>query len=203
MTALGELDLQEAAQQAKGNWRRFDSFCWHRACDLDDADDWCIVYTHHRDSGLLDQSNGAAIAEALETFISADTDNPDVIAEHHHHWAVGWIDGYAIRVYRDDHITEAFQCWHELAEKKADYPVLDEEEYSRREYEATLENITDAAWRLKHEYDLPDGWEGEVFSWFWDHSQRAVENTDDQGGYPEQHELEEAFQALGYLRVDG
>jgi hypothetical protein len=112
------------------------------------------------------------------------------------------VDGFSIRVYRDGQITDAFRTYHDLADRLADYPVLDEEDYSRREYEATLENITDAAWRVKREYDLPDGWEGEVFSWFWEHRQSAVENRDDQGGYPEEGDLRDAFDALGFERVE-
>jgi hypothetical protein len=54
VTQLGGMDLDEAARQAAGNWRTFESFCWHRGRELDDADDWAIFYTHHRDSGLLD-----------------------------------------------------------------------------------------------------------------------------------------------------
>ena len=49
---------------------------------------------------------------------------------------------------------------------------------------------------------LPEGWESEVFSWFWDHRQSAVENRDDQGGYPEEDDLRAAFDALGYERVE-
>lgn len=93
--------------------------------------------------------------------------------------------------------------YHELAERLADYPILDETDYSNREYEATLANIADAAWRLKHDYNLPDDWASEVCSWFWDHNQRAVENrSEDQGGYPSEGDLEEAFDALGYARVE-
>jgi hypothetical protein len=123
------------------------------------------------------------------------------VFESHSHWLVGHIDGFSVRVFRDGEITEAFRTYHELAERLADYPLLDEEDYSRREYEATVENIADAAWRLKREYDLPVGWEGEVFSWFWQHNQCAVENVDDQGGYPSEDALEDAFDALGYARV--
>jgi hypothetical protein len=82
------------------------------------------------------------------------------------------------------------------------YPVLEEEDYSNREYEATLENIGDAAWRLKGDYDLPDGWESQVFSWLWDHEQRELENRDDQGGYPGEDALRRAFDALGFPRID-
>lgn len=200
MSSIGTMELEEAAKQAAGNWRKFESFGWHRASDLDDADDWAILYTHNRDSGLLDQSNADAIHKALEPF--TDGDDPNAVAERHHHWACGWIDGFAIRVFRDGQITEAFKAYHDTAERLADYPVLDEEDYSRREYDATLENIADAARSLKHEYDLPEGWEGEVFSWCWSHNQRAVENRDDHGGYPSEDDLQAAFDAIGYARVE-
>lgn len=78
------------------------------------------------------------------------------------------------------------------------YPILDEVDNSRWQHEATLENITDAAWRVKHEYELPNDWESEVFSWFWNHRQRAVENRADQGSYPEEQDLRDAFDTLGY-----
>lgn len=193
---LGELTLEEAAKQAAGNWRKFHCFRWDRSRDLDDADQWCIVYSHNRDSGLLDQSNAEAIDKAMEPFTEGD--DPDVMAEHHHHWACGWIDGWAIRVYRDGQITKAFKAYHALAERLANYPILEEEDYSRREFEATLANLSDAAWKVKHDFDLPEGWEGEVFSWFWENDQSAVENRDDQGGYPNEDQLRAAFQALGY-----
>jgi hypothetical protein len=196
VTHLGEMELDEAARRAAGNWRTFDSFSWHRGWELDDADDWAIFYTHNRDSDLLAQSNAAAIAEALEPF--TDATDPDVVFESHSHWAVGHVDGMSIRVYRDGETTDAFRRWHELAERLAEYPVLNDEDYSRRENEATLENIADAAWRLKKEFSLPDGWEGDVFSWFCENSERAVENRDDRGGYPSEDELLAAFQALGY-----
>ena len=101
-----------------------------------------------------------------------ETDDPDVVMESHGHWAVGHVDGF-IRVFRDGEITEAFKAYHELSEQLADYPILDEEDYSERELEATLENINDAAWRVKDEYKLPEGWESEVYSWLSDHRQGA------------------------------
>jgi hypothetical protein len=146
MTTLGEMELEDAAKKAAGNWQTFQSFCWHRACDVDSAKDWAIVYSHHRDSGLLDQSNSAAIAEALEPF--CECSDPDVIPEYHHHWAVGWIDGFAIRVFCHGEITEAFRTYHEITQRLAACPVLDEGDYSRREYESTLENIESYGWRL-------------------------------------------------------
>ena len=68
---LGTLDLDEAAKKAAGNWQHFDSFIWFRDRDLEDSENWSVIYTHHRDSTLLDQSNAAVIAEALEALIRA------------------------------------------------------------------------------------------------------------------------------------
>jgi hypothetical protein len=131
-----------------------------------------------------------------------DAEDADVVMESHSHWAVGHVDGFSIRVYRESAITEAFRTYHDLMEQLDGYPILDEEDYSERELEATLENIGDAAWRLKHEYALPDGWEGDVHSWLSDHRQGAIENRDDQGGYPEENDLRAAFDALAYEHVE-
>lgn len=194
---LGTLDITEAAHEAAGNWIRFNSFVWFRDKELEDADRWGIFYTHHRDSGLLDQSNASVIAKAMAPF--ADGDDPDVVFESHSHWAVGHVDGFSLRVFNaNGEITEAFQRYHELAQAMDDYPILDESDYSERELESTLENIADAAWRLKKQFDLPEGWESDVYSWLSDHRPGEIENKDDQGGYPSEESLRDAFHALGY-----
>jgi hypothetical protein len=113
----------------------------------------------------------------------------------------GHVNGFSIRVYRTGEVTEAFKAYHELKERLTDYPVLDEEDYSNREVEATLGNIKDTVWRLKNEYDLPEGWEGEVYGWLSENSPGAIENRDDQGGCPSEEELREAFEAIGYGKV--
>jgi hypothetical protein len=200
MIATLELDLKEAAKELIGNWMQFDCFSWGRSNEVEDAEQFCIVYTNNRDSGLLDQSNAAAIQEAMKPFL--DQEPCDVMEEHHNHWACGWADGYAIRVYRDGKITDGFRTWHNLQSRLNEYPLLDEEKYSSREYEATLENITDAAWRVGRDYDLPEGWESNVFSWLWDHECSEVENTDDSGGYPSEESIRRAFDALGYERTE-
>jgi hypothetical protein len=191
---------EDAAKQAAGNWKSWTCFVWFRESDIADPDNWSIVYTHNRDSGLLDQSNAEQIAKALEPFTSGH--DPDVVMESHSHWAVGHVDGFSIRVYRDGEITDAFRVYHDLCERLDAYPILDEEDYSRRESEATLDNIGDAAWRLKHEFHLPDGWEGDAYSWLSDNRPSSVENRDDQGGYPEAADLRASFDALGYERVE-
>lgn len=196
---LGELTPEDSAREAAGNWQHFDSFCWHRGHDLPDAEQWCLIHTRNRDSGLLDQSNAAAIEKALEHFTRGR--NPDVVPEHHHHWACGWVDGFSIRVYRGHRITRAFKAYHELTERLANYPLLDESDYSTREYDATISNLTDAAWRLKREYDLPQGWESAAYGWLASNDDSAIESSDDRGGYPSEEQLGAAFDALGYQQM--
>ena len=193
MKDLGELSLADAAKQAAGNWKHFQCFVWWRK--LNRPDDWAIIYTHHRDSGLLDVSNASVIDKALAPH------GGDVLEEDHFHWAVGWIKGYSIRVYRRGRITKAFRTYHELAQRMADYPILDEMDYSERELEATFDNIADSAWRLEPLYDLPEGWIGNVYHWLADNDCSAIESADDQGGYPDEDQLRTAFDALGYRQT--
>ena len=192
------MTLEDAAKRAAGNWRKFGCFCWHRERELADPDNWAIFYTHHRDSDLLDQSNAAVIQKTLERFTEGD--DPDVVFESHSHWAVGHIDGFSVRVFHNCEMTEAFRAYHELQERLDEYPVLDEDDYSNREFEATLENIRNVAWRLKNAYALTDGWEIELYLWLSENNPRAIENRDDQGGCPSEEELEAAFDSLGFLK---
>jgi hypothetical protein len=187
------LNVQEMARDAAGNHERFDSFSWHSPPD--DAENWTIVYVRSRDSGLLEQSNSDAIEKELQPFIDAG----DVLPEHHGHWAVGWVDGFAIRVWDDDgEVTEAFQAWCYLQERLGTYPVLDETDYSNREYDATLENIESEGQRHIRD-DAPDDWPSRVFSWLWDHAQRELENRDDQGASPSWEAVREALIELDFL----
>jgi hypothetical protein len=188
-------DVEGAAIEAAGNHRKFTSFGWY---ERPDDDLWTIAYTHNRDSRLLDESNAEAIDKEMEPFLESG----DVVAESHGHWACGWVAGYSIRVYRaDGTITDAFRKWCEIQEKLEDYPVLDEEAYSAKEHEATLENIASVGRRYLNGEE-PEDWECQVFSWFWDNNQRAVENRDDQGGYPDDDDMKDALADLGWLDDD-
>ena len=102
-------------------------FVWDRERDLDDPDNWAIVYTP-TGTRVSRPDNADAIAEAMGPFTEGD--DPDVVFGVHDHWAVGHVDGFSIRVYRCGEITEAFKTYHDLAEQLADYPILDEEDYS-------------------------------------------------------------------------
>jgi hypothetical protein len=138
-----------------GNWRGFDSFCWHSRPE--DGEEFAIVYTNSKGSELIEQSNAAIIAAALEPF----EESGDVIPECHNHWACGWIEGFAIRVSRDGELTAAAKTWIELSKRIADYPVLDEDDYYKREHDAQ-----DEAWenwaRSEFESAIEKGFEVEL-----------------------------------------
>ncbi|CAE7889620.1 traC [Symbiodinium microadriaticum] len=183
-----------------GNWKRFECFVWYRD-DIEDAENWSIIYTHHRDSGLLDQSNASVIETALEPFTEGD--DPDVVMESHNHWAVGHIDGFSIRVFHDGQITDAFRKYHELAESMSNYPILDEEDYSNREIEATWENLPLAAIGIKDDFELPSDWAEQVYQWLSDNRCNALESRDDQGGWPDEDDFRAAFDSLGHEEIEG
>lgn len=180
-----------------GNWKKFDCFVWHRRGEVADPDEWGIIYTSGRDSGLLTRSNEAEIAKILDPFTEGD--DPDLVAESHFHWACGHLNGYSIRVYHDGELTPVFLAYISLAERCERYPILNEDDYSQREYDATITNIREAGLGYEDDYNLPDDWAAEVYGWLSDNDGGAIENTDDQGGYPDDDELLAAFAGLGYL----
>lgn len=186
--------IEESAEQSAGNWREWECFAWWREDELESPNDWMIHYTRNRDSRLLDLSNAEQIRQALEKYTEGD--EPDVVEESHTHWAVGHVDGFSLRVFNNGEITEAFRTLYDLMERLEEYPILDESDYSERETEATAENIIDAAWRLKDEYELPEDWHWEVYSWLSENNCGEIENTDDQGGYPSEDALREAMDEL-------
>ncbi len=182
-------DLETAAKEAAGNWKKFRSFAWH--AEPEDGDKWCIVITTNRDDCLLGKSNHDAIKKSLEPF-------DDAREVEFAHWGNGWVAGFVVRVYdADGKVTSEFTELHRIACSLASYGCLDEEDVSNREYAATLANIgsegyalTDASW--------PEGWETKVFSWLWDNDQESVAPVDGGGGYPSREAIRAAVEALGW-----
>ena len=189
-------DVEGAAKALAGNWRGFDCFAWSRGYEIQDADQWMIWYTSSRDAGLLEQSNEQAINDRLRPF--SEGDDPDVVFERHSHWAVGYLDGFSIRVYQPDgSITPAFEEFCRIKEALEGYPVLDSENYGEMELQATLDNYRSEMWREKN---LPESWESEVYSYFSDNCMdEYIENRDDRGGWAPREKIVGALQALGLL----
>lgn len=192
-TIIDWSDVEAAAREMANNHARFDSFAWWG--EPEDGANWTVVYTHNRDSGLIDLSNAAVIEEEMGKF-------EDVISQRHNHWACGWVDGLVIRVYDDEGaVTDAFRRYCELMNKLEDYPVLDEEDYSRREHEAGLEYIADIGKRWVKD-GAPDGWASEVFSWLWENDPGECENRDGTGPAPSDDAIRDALLDLDMLDPD-
>lgn len=193
--------IEDYAKQLRGNWQKFQCFVWFGERDVPDPENWTIVYTSNRDSGLIDQSNSAAIAKALEPFF--EDEREDISEQSHSHWAVGYVDGYAIRVHplnkegvpTTSEYTPAFQKYCELLISLENYPILNEDDYSQRETEATIRNIMDIGRNLikdgAHEF-----WAYDVYRKLPD---TEIENVDDQGGWPSEEAVARALKDLNLL----
>lgn len=193
---------EDMAKEAEGNWKKFQSFGWSRDSKPADAERWAIVYTHNRDSGLAALSNASVIDAKMSEFCTGE-DGADCQAESHNHWACGWVDGYAIKVRGDGgELTPAWLAWCELQCALADYPLLDDSDYSDRQYEAAIEAIGIEGRRMVRD-DAPEDWESEVYSWLSENEPSELEDDgQDQGAYPSTDSVREALEFLGYLDSD-
>ena len=183
-------------EQFRDNWTRRSCFVWFH--QPDDAEEFGLRILSHRDSGLIDQSNSAIIRKRLLPFVKSG----DVIFFDCGHWAVGTTHEVAVRVYKSG-TTETTAAFDELArivEELDGYPILDESDYSSREYEAAMEGI-----RLSilgtdlYEQTLPEGWAYKVFGWLDDNEPNELENRDDQGAFPSSDTVRSALLDLGLI----
>ncbi len=225
-------DVEAAAKEAAGNHLKFRDFSWHIKLP-DDAENWVVVYSSNRDSGLLERSNADAIEALLEPFLE-DDDCDDISHLSHNHWACGHVDGYFMRVYRQEAILECYGCgcttnddgkclncggtslnhegttkeitpvfkkWCEIQEQLADYPVLDESDYSQKEYDATLDWIKSECRKFVIN-GAPEEWECKVYSWLSDNTDHELENTDDTGATPSPESMRKALLELELANED-
>lgn len=92
--------------------------------------DYFVFLGRHRDSTALSESNFAQAMERLASLPEYDDEySRQSISESH--WAVGWVEWIAIHA--DDY--EALKAADEMAASLDNYPVLDEDDLSRREEE--------------------------------------------------------------------
>lgn len=98
-----------------------------------DRDEWIIApVTHHRDSDLLTESNWKAQLDA----IGGEGNSREILR--FNHFAVGWIEILIVNP-RSRYAAIA----EDLAERLESYPILNEEEFSAREYDCYLESWND------------------------------------------------------------
>ena len=189
-------DLNEAAKKAAGNWQDFDSFCWFGRPKENDRD-WAIFYTSNRDSSLLEESNESVINEALKPF----EENGDVVFEQHSHWAVGFVSGFSLKVFdADGNVTEAFKKYHELHVRMDNYPVLDESDWSERQYEATRENVASVIKDVTGKQPS-NKLVTKVDCWLSMNDPDSLDDSDGRGGYPSEEAVKTALKEARKRKV--
>lgn len=87
--------------------------------------EYYVAYGQHRDSDCLTRSNFRSILKAL------DGESETVLVIRDSHWAVGWVE--AIYIHESD--EQRLEVADHLLAKLADYPVVDEDDWSELEYE--------------------------------------------------------------------
>ena len=107
---------------------------------------WYPVLGQSRDSGHVEASNFAVAWEGLE-LLQRECNSPDdelngetapfytVVRTCCNHWAVGWVE----TIYVHGSNRAALERADEILEALSDYPVLSDEDLSRREGEAATE----------------------------------------------------------------
>ncbi len=99
---------------------------------LPDRQGWLVcAVSQSRDSGTLDQSNFASHEAALK---DVDPDGDDHETHRFGHWGPGWFEIILVRAKSTAHTTA-----EDIASALSDYPVLDDEDFSEREYEEACE----------------------------------------------------------------
>jgi hypothetical protein len=182
-------DYQRQAVQAVKEAAQLTDFSYRGDKDLGRT--WAMTFSKSRDSSILEQANYDAVKGDLEKRFPRDVSD-----ERFSHFAVGWLDQLLVRMLdKSGKVTKAGIAALEWKDKLESYPVADDEDYSRREFEATLENI-------KYEGGLDEDAAQKVYDWLWKNDQMALENVDDKGGYPSKEKIDKALKALGLMELE-
>lgn len=96
---------------------------------------WGDIIGRHRDSDALANSNFEVIEADLKKRFPDDVEN-----HRFGHFAVGWVEELLVRMFNDNgKLTPAGRAAVEWGVKIEDYPVADEDDFSRREFEESEE----------------------------------------------------------------
>jgi hypothetical protein len=168
-----------------------------------DPEHWClgpVLLT--RDSDLVAEVNFDALQKELkEKGFLDDQDEGDYGFYRLNHWAVGWVEHLSFRVLDEKgEPTAIYKFLKEWEKKLDDYPLADEEELSRREYDAAIEWIQCEGIR-SCKGGVPTDWMERVFTWLWEHEQGEMENHSGHGATPSEAAIRRALAALEFLEV--
>jgi len=101
--------------------------------------DYYVLLSRHRDSGLVEESNFQSALKAL----NGKSDTVKIIRAKH--WAVGWIE--VILIHESD--KEAIEKGIEIEKSLENYPILNEDDF----YEMVTEKETEMYEQIKNDAD--------------------------------------------------
>ena len=131
-----------------------------KGLSLEDKQEWLVLpCAHNRDSDCLTESNFYVAEKMLEKI---DPEGNDHSNERFGHWANGWFEIIVVRPN-----TPAAKEAERIQEKLNDYPVLDEDDFSEREYKAAQEtwrNCYSERERIDYIRDHKDQFEFQSFA---------------------------------------
>lgn len=149
----------------------------------------------HRDSDLLTQSNSAQIKAFLE---GREDFNEQWEIVRYSCSLVGWRDHLSYKVL--DIKGEVTEIAKEIdgiyTHMRNVYPVLDEEDWSEREYDSTLDSIREQASYCGLIDNAPDGFEYEIYRWLSENADSELEAHDGFGAYPSEESIVECLTEL-------
>lgn len=150
-----------------------------------------------RDSGLLEQSNASVLIARLEESSELSEDWRET---HAGHWACGWVDHLSFRVLEDDGETETevYRWLSQWFDALADYPIADEEDFSRREDEALHASVRCSGQRYVRAA-AGDDWVGRVIVYLSAHDPRQLESRGDDGPSPDDDAVLDALRELDFV----
>lgn len=101
--------------------------------DRENYQEWLVAGGHNRDSDDLGESNWHATLDALR---AVDPGSVDHYCVNFGHWACGWVE---IVLVRPDSAAAAEA--ERIENALSDYPVLDDSDFSEREYTSAMSDI--------------------------------------------------------------
>lgn len=127
--------ITSVAAENVGNWRKFaNCIQWD---EKDPKTQYLVYFDTGNQADHLEDSNRMVIERELR---ETDPDNVEFIKDSH--WAVGWLNGAIITAIDENgEETAAWLKLIELAGALSDYPILDENDFSEREYNQLMDDI--------------------------------------------------------------
>lgn len=124
---------------------------WDNYIGSHERDHWLIVLGRNRDSDILANSNFECALEEL------GSESEDVEVHSFGHWACGWFELILICPGPRKVVATA----EDIRKRLEDYPILDESDYSEREYESYCEQWesrgrSDFVQKILNAFDLDD-----------------------------------------------